>query len=265
MLDGRTRSRCWSRGNFAPAPSSSQGSELTRAAPGRFFFSWDVSKLLNRDKNFGMPYQQMFSRRKDRAWMQPLRIALHTLGNGYLFSWAKRMLPAGPLRLLDIACGDGIFRRYMPSSYSYTGADFSERPLRRAKRYFPGRYCRADLNHLPFATGSFDVAVSFQTFQYLENPQLALAELSRVLRPNGLLLLTVPNRLTPKYRNRPPAFQVHTFDCEYLTELLSPYFAIRSIEARGRWIPFPRVSIHLPGENTSGLSWTVAAIAPLSS
>src|SRR5579859_4741631 len=124
-----------------------------------------------------------------------------------------------------------------------------QEPIYRSGRYFPGRYCRADVNCLPFANRSFDMAVSFQTLQYLEDPRIALGEISRVLVPGGMLLLTVPNRLAPKYLSGPPAFQVHTFDREHLTDLLFPYFAIRSIEARGRWIPFPRVSIHLPGES----------------
>src|SRR5207237_5248490 len=53
---------------------------------------------------------------------------------------------------------------------------------------------RASVEQLPFATGTFDVATSFEVLYHLGvgSDEAALRELRRVLRPDGLLLLRVP-------------------------------------------------------------------------
>jgi SAM-dependent methyltransferase len=45
---------------------------------------------------------------------------------------------------------------------------------------------------LPFAANSFDTVFSTQTLEHVEQPHLAVAEMSRVLRPGGYLILTAP-------------------------------------------------------------------------
>ena len=47
-------------------------------------------------------------------------------------------------------------------------------------------------DHLPFADATFSVAVSQEVLEHLAEPQLALAELARVVRPGGLLYLQTP-------------------------------------------------------------------------
>jgi SAM-dependent methyltransferase len=55
---------------------------------------------------------------------------------------------------------------------------------------------------LPFPDESFDCAVSLEGVEHLENPFLFLRELHRVLRPEGLLLLTTPNTVSVRSRIR---------------------------------------------------------------
>jgi ubiquinone/menaquinone biosynthesis C-methylase UbiE len=47
--------------------------------------------------------------------------------------------------------------------------------------------------HLPFHDGSFDTAVSFQVLEHVPQPARMLAEITRVLRPGGVLVLTAPH------------------------------------------------------------------------
>jgi SAM-dependent methyltransferase len=52
----------------------------------------------------------------------------------------------------------------------------------------------ADLNaRLPFDDGSFDLVVSIETIEHLENPHLFLREIARVLKPCGHVVLATPN------------------------------------------------------------------------
>ena len=85
----------------------------------------------------------------------------------------------------------GSLRRYLSHKHFYVGVDFSTRLLARAKRYNPATYFRADLKHLPFLNATFDTVFSLQALQYLERPELVLAQIARVLKPDGRLVLTV--------------------------------------------------------------------------
>jgi SAM-dependent methyltransferase len=213
-------------------------------------------------------YQDYFSNRRERAWMRPLRNALARLGNGYLFAWAARGiegLSAGQaLDILDVACGDAMFKTYLSPRHRYTGVDFSERPLARARKYFPGNYLRADIHDLPLSDCSFDVAVSLQTFQYLENPVKALRELSRILRPDGKLILSVPNPNSFKFKLKPlEPIVINRLQASEIEALLAPAFSVRTMCARGLWLPLPtrRLQIHFRGcyPEKIGHSWTVIA------
>lgn len=55
----------------------------------------------------------------------------------------------------------------------------------------PGDVC-ADAVALPFRAGSFDVVAAFDVIEHVERPGDALREIRRVLRPDGVLLLSVP-------------------------------------------------------------------------
>lgn len=211
-------------------------------------------------------YQAGFSNRPDRTWKQPLRLLLHRMGNGYLYSWAQssleRIFGGRSLAVLDAGCGDGILRRYLPRRHDYIGVDFSIRPLLRAQAYNPGTYYRADVNQLPFPDCAFDAVLSFQALQYLARPKAALAQMARVLKPGGKLLLTVPNDESFKYRwQGVPEIQLQRFDRQSLPVLLAGHFEDLHMQPRGLWVPVPMVSLHAPGAYSErwGLSWTVIA------
>jgi SAM-dependent methyltransferase len=211
-------------------------------------------------------YGATFSHRPDRPWYQPLRLVMAILGSGYLYSWAARTVETlangRSLSILDAACGDGFLRRYLSSRHNYVGIDFSSRLLVRAQRYYPSTYFRADLNHPPFPDATFDAVISLQALQYVDRPEVALEQAARILKPGGALLLTVPNCGSFKYRRQGvPQIQLQEFDRESVTSLLSRHFEVLILDARGIWVPLPKIHVHAPGAYPGhwGLSWTVLA------
>lgn len=211
-------------------------------------------------------YQASFSKASDTALRGTLSKYVNILGNGYLYSWVARTIEniAGRERLvlLDAACGDGILSRYIAKRHSYTGIDFSHRPLARALRRNPGTYFRADLTHLPFESATFDLVVSCQALQYLRQPEVAVSQMARVLKPGGKLLLTVPNSESVKYRFQGISpIQLQRFGPESVRRLFDAQFDILSAKTQGLWLPLPKVSLHVPGNYPTrwGLSWTVLA------
>ena len=103
---------------------------------------------------------------------------------------------------LDVGCGDGgtsgvwCQRR----AASYVGVDVSEAAVAVARDRGLAAQPIEDASTLPFADGSFDVAVCVEVLEHLLEPQLAVAETGRVLRPGGRLIATVPNVV--HWRNR---------------------------------------------------------------
>lgn len=94
---------------------------------------------------------------------------------------------ASPLvsgRVLDVGCGNRPYEGLFASATSYLGLD----AIREAGR--PDALGLAWA--LPVRSGAFDTVVSFQTLEHLEEPAGAIAEMARVLRPGGHLVLTAP-------------------------------------------------------------------------
>jgi SAM-dependent methyltransferase len=212
-------------------------------------------------------YAAGFSSRVDKPWRSTIQRVWNWLGEGYLYSWASRrieeMSQGEPLVILDAACGAGVLQRYLPARHDYMGVDFSERMLRRATRNGSGKYMLGHLGHLPLLDFSVDVAVCLQALQYLDPPGIALSELSRVLRPGGKAIISVPNCGAFKYRRLGlDDSQVQKFDVGRLPALLAQDFEIRELEPRGVWIPFPRFPMHAPGVYGSnvGISWTAVGV-----
>jgi methionine biosynthesis protein MetW len=109
---------------------------------------------------------------------------------------------SGRDRCLDVGCGDGGTSGVWLDEHasSYAGVDISEGAVRMACDRGLDAQLISDAAELPFPDESFDVAVCVEVLEHLFEPQRALAEAQRVLRPGGRLIVTVPN--IAHWRNR---------------------------------------------------------------
>jgi SAM-dependent methyltransferase len=115
----------------------------------------------------------------------------HRLALRYLGDVAGR-------RVLEIGCGVGEFTRLLAErGATVTGADISRVAVDQARREvaaFPSATALvADICALPFASASFDLVVSLETIEHSPDPRSALAELVRVTKPGGRLIVSCPN------------------------------------------------------------------------
>jgi ubiquinone/menaquinone biosynthesis C-methylase UbiE len=101
-------------------------------------------------------------------------------------------IPEGGL-LLDVACGTGYFlmRAAKRKGAKVAGIDLSPGMVRLASERLPGNANLrvGDAEHLPWPDGIFDVVTCTASFHHFANPQAALAEMKRVLKPGGQLVL----------------------------------------------------------------------------
>ena len=96
-------------------------------------------------------------------------------------------------RILDAGCGPGGNGAWLAHHGDVVGVDRSDDALRFVRARRPAtRPVRASVDGLPFADDSFDVAVSITVVTCVPDDARAVAELGRVLRPGGALLLFEP-------------------------------------------------------------------------
>lgn len=133
--------------------------------------------------------------------------------------------------VLDIACGTGYGLGFLKSAAArVTGVDIDLEAAKEAKSECDERtsVLLGDGSALPFADESFDAITSFETLEHLHKRKQFLSELKRVLRKNGLLILSTPNANYTKPVNGKPSnpFHVVEYTPEELENELQSYFAL---------------------------------------
>lgn len=103
------------------------------------------------------------------------------------------MLPPNPRRrILDVGCGTGGMHLLLKDYGCVYGVDASELAIGFSARRRLAHLGRAMLPHLPFAAASFDLVSAFDVLYHrrVEDDQVALREIYRVLKPHGYLVVT---------------------------------------------------------------------------
>lgn len=97
-------------------------------------------------------------------------------------------------RVLDVGCGIGRLSRLMREKRKavVTGLDFS--PWACEKLRADGfDAIVSSLPAIPFPDAHFDVAVATEVLEHLDEPEKTLREMARVIRPGGIIMISVPN------------------------------------------------------------------------
>lgn len=104
---------------------------------------------------------------------------------------------AGPT--LDIGCGDGSVLQALGARADLFGVDTSEPALQLARGRVPqATLVRGDVQAgLPFSDQSFGLVLMLDVLEHLYNPVMALGEVRRLLRDDGILVVTTPNANSP--------------------------------------------------------------------
>ena len=100
------------------------------------------------------------------------------------------------LSLLDVGCGTGWFTQRAASRGARVVAlDVSVKLLQRTREKCDVTLVASDACRLPFPDGAFDIVISSECIEHTAHPIRAVAEMCRVLKPRGTLVVTVPNRV----------------------------------------------------------------------
>ena len=131
--------------------------------------------------------------------------------------------------VLDIACGEGYGSHLLSSvAASVIGVDISPDVIAHAHRKYGGDHLTfvvGSCSAIPLSNSSVDAVVSFETLEHLAEHEQMLTEIKRVLRPDGVLLLSTPDKLhftdIPGTEN---PFHVRELYTDEFKNLLSAFF-----------------------------------------
>lgn len=159
--------------------------------------------------------------------------------------------------VLDLACGEGYGAAQLALvARSVVGVDNDSSVIEAAAK----RYQEAHLSFqvgscdaLPLPDASLDGVVSFETLEHHDRHDEMMREVKRVLRPDGFLLISSPNRAVyshgPKHEN---PFHVKELSLDEFVALLRRHF--RFIEVVGQ--KFAVASLVFPLGNSENADWT---------
>lgn len=128
-------------------------------------------------------------------------------------------------RVLDVGCGVGYGTAFLADkgAREVVGLDRSAEAVQYANKHYTGRQFRftvRDCTKLPYSRSSFDVAVCLELIEHVEDCDSVMREIRRVLKPNGLLVISSP-RFRGQLRSE---FHVREFLFEEFRDLVQKYF-----------------------------------------
>lgn len=135
-------------------------------------------------------------------------------------------------RILDLGCGIGLSLHILAQIFpNVVGCDIDEKALQACQKILKevgaaGVELKKYNGHkLPFPNGTFDAVLSIEVVEHVKNPDLMLREIQRVLKRDGVLIITTPNKYWPLETHYKLPF------LSYLPQKLADYYV--KISGRG--------------------------------
>lgn len=100
-------------------------------------------------------------------------------------------------KFLEIGCGLGYFsNKAFSMGAKVTGIDIGPKLININKKLTPkGKFLVSSASKLPFKDKVFDIVLSTEVIEHIDNQNDAIKEMFRVLKENGTLVVTTPNRI----------------------------------------------------------------------
>lgn len=136
-------------------------------------------------------------------------------------------------KVLDIACGTGwgsVMMVKEGKAAEVWGIDIDKKTIDKNiatyKNYSNLFFQQGSAYNLNFDENSFDVSVSIETLEHLNDPKSFLSELKRVTKPNGLIIISTPlNNSDSRFHPSNP-FHYREYNEKELNELFNQYFSL---------------------------------------
>lgn len=138
--------------------------------------------------------------------------------------------------VLDIASGSGYGTKLLARhAKKVIGVDVSKEAIEYAKVHYGGKnidYKVGDGESIPLETDSVDVVVTFETIEHIKDYKKFLDEIARVLKPEGVAIVSTPNDLEFAEGNH---YHLHEFRYKELEKLLAKHFTFTKPFFQATW------------------------------
>ena len=124
---------------------------------------------------------------------------------------------------IDLGCSGNSFLYFLDNVSHKSFFDLANLPLKQyATRQFWHPIC-GDLMRLPYKAESFDIVSALDVLEHIRDDELAVSEISRILRRNGIAIITVPHRM--KYYSQQDRLIGHykRYEIDQITNLFEKY------------------------------------------
>jgi ubiquinone/menaquinone biosynthesis C-methylase UbiE len=165
-------------------------------------FQIDAMKVMlsmqPRPSQFPERVRNLFNERADACGRKYRARGRWTWRLGEFSDALDEFVPA-PAKVLDFGCGTGHLAQHLHQQrYAVSACDLADEMIAKARREFGNTHIKwmclpTHWRRLPLADGAFDAVVASSVLEYVEDVELVLSELARVLRPGGVLICNVPN------------------------------------------------------------------------
>ena len=130
-------------------------------------------------------------------------------------------------RTLDLGCGEGYGSHMLSRVAEYVvGSDIDSVAIEHAKATYSApnlEYRVADAAGLPFSDHEFAACVCFEVIEHVKNPGAILREVARILKPDGVFIVSTPNGAV-RVSSTPNPHHIKEYNLREFSELLEPSF-----------------------------------------
>ena len=183
-----------------------------------------------------------------RILKKPFRLRNRLLVDGYIErnigKWLKKYSRENDV-ILDVGCGDMRLYKYLPRDRYYYAFDISMNELflkeelssRKTNLYF----AFASATDIPLAADTVDIVTCLEVLEHIVGYMEAVREIWRVIKPNGLFLVSIPNNYCYKYTIKGQhQDHRHAWKYEEFSNIMkSSNFDLVESLMIGRWLKLP--------------------------
>lgn len=175
--------------------------EINRYYPDQKYYSYSqLEKEESQRKDISIRLKALFreavihnyyGKSQDISWMEKLKNKILSFPAKYRFGMAPSFIKKG--KILDIGCGDGLFLSSLKRlGWQTLGVEINKSAAHKARdrglKVLDCNLLEADLDN-----DFFDVVRMWSVLEHLPNPSQTIAEIYRILKPGGTLIVQVPN------------------------------------------------------------------------
>lgn len=167
--------------------------------------------------------------------------------------------------VLDIASGSGYGTKMLAKTAGHVyGVDINEQAVSYAKENYNSKnieYLLGSGEKIPLGDSTVDVVVTFETIEHIDNYRRFIKEIRRVLKPEGLAIISTPNDLEFAEGNH---FHLHEFEYDELVNLVNEEFKYVDsyFQATSKYVVVGNRSIFTEGEKTNIKAYNLSPTSP---